>query len=70
MVKSKHGDGRVVDTQILTQLVVIEREDGVRVAVPVEEVEIIHESAVKKSKPDKPADDKGRENNKDEVTDC
>jgi len=69
-VKSKHGDGRVVDTQILTQLVVIEREDGVRVAVPVEEVEIIHESAVKKSKPDKPADDKGRENNKDEVTDC
>jgi cell fate regulator YaaT (PSP1 superfamily) len=69
-VKSKHGDGRVVDTQILTQLVVIEREDGVRVAVPVEEVEIISESAAKKNKQDKPADDKGRENNKDEVTDC
>jgi len=40
-VKTKHGEGKVVDTQILTQLVVVEYESGERVAAPVDELEII-----------------------------
>ena len=43
-VRTKHGDGRVVDTQILTQLVVVEHEGGARTALPVEEIEILGQS--------------------------
>jgi len=44
-VKTKHGQGKVVDTQILTQLVMVEYESGERTAVPVENIEIIPASA-------------------------
>jgi len=40
-VKTKHGEGKVVDIQILTQLVVVEYDSGGKVAVPVEEIEIV-----------------------------
>ena len=40
-VKTSHGLGKVVDTQILTQLVVVEHEDSRRIAFGLEEVEII-----------------------------
>ncbi|OHB59939.1 MAG: hypothetical protein A2167_00535 [Planctomycetes bacterium RBG_13_46_10] len=40
-VKTKHGEGKVFDTQILTQLVVVEYEDGSKIAVPLDEIEII-----------------------------
>jgi len=40
-VRTKHGSGRVVDTQILTQVVVVEYEDGSRVAENVDDIEII-----------------------------
>jgi len=40
-VKTRHGQGRVVDTQILTQLVVVEYEGGARIATPLEELEIL-----------------------------
>jgi len=40
-VKTKHGQGKVVDTQILTQLVVVELDNGTKIAVPVEELEIV-----------------------------
>jgi len=40
-VKTKHGQGKVVDTQILTQLVVVEHESGEKAAVGVDELEII-----------------------------
>jgi len=40
-VKTKHGQGKVVDTQILTQLVVVELDNGTKNAVPVEELEIV-----------------------------
>ena len=42
-MKTEHGEGKVVDTQILTQLVVVETDVGVRIAVPVEEIELIDE---------------------------
>jgi cell fate regulator YaaT (PSP1 superfamily) len=47
-VKTKSGEGKVVDSQILTQLVVVEGSDGVRTAFPVEELEIIPSPATPK----------------------
>jgi hypothetical protein len=41
VVKTKHGQGKVLDTQILTQLVVVELDNGTKIAVPVEELEIV-----------------------------
>lgn len=40
-VATKDGQGRVVDTQILTQLVVVEYDGGARTAWPVEEIKVI-----------------------------
>ena len=40
-VKTSHGEGIVVDTQVLTQLVSIKTDDGTVFAVPVEEIGII-----------------------------
>jgi len=40
-VKTKDGYGKVIDTQILTQLVVVEYDDGEKAAMPVDEIEII-----------------------------
>jgi cell fate regulator YaaT (PSP1 superfamily) len=51
-VKTKHGEGKVVDSQILTQLVLVEHTDGVKIAVPVEEVDIIGRPTSKDKKPD------------------
>jgi cell fate regulator YaaT (PSP1 superfamily) len=48
-VKTKQGEGKVVDTQILTQLVLVESQNGEKVAVPVDEIEIINESSSTKS---------------------
>jgi len=50
LVTTVHGQGRVVDTQILTQLVVVRNDDGSKLAVPVEEVELISNSAGSKEK--------------------
>ncbi len=51
-VKTEHGKGRVVDTQILTQLVVVEYESGEKVAVPLDEIEIIPASKTTKKEQD------------------
>jgi len=51
-VKTKHGKGKVVDTQILTQLVVVEYESGEKVAVPLDEIEIIPASKTTKEEQD------------------
>lgn len=40
-VKTIHGEGKVVDTQILTQLVVVEYDSGEKIATPVSEIQII-----------------------------
>jgi len=50
IVKTEEGQGKVIDGQILTQLVVVEYEDGRRSVVPVEEIEIITEPEKKKRK--------------------
>jgi cell fate regulator YaaT (PSP1 superfamily) len=51
-VKTQQGQGRVVDTQILTQLVVVEYESGEKVAVPLDEIEIISATKTTKEKRD------------------
>ena len=53
-VKTKHGQGRVIDTQILTQLVMVEYQSGERVAVPVDDIEILPASQSTKEEKKKP----------------
>ena len=53
-VKTKQGQGKVVDTQILTQLVMIEYQSGERIAAPVEDIEIIPASQLTKEEKEKP----------------
>lgn len=40
-VKTIYGEGTVLDTHILTQLVVVQRDDGAQVVFPLEEIEIL-----------------------------
>ena len=63
-VKTKQGRGKVIDTHILTQLVVVEYESGEKEAVPVEEIEVISSSEASKKKQDN-AQKNNRQNNKE-----
>jgi cell fate regulator YaaT (PSP1 superfamily) len=63
-VKTKHGEGKVVDSQILTQLVVVEHDDAVRVAIPVEELKIISSPTTKGKKRGGTGDNESNDNNK------
>ncbi len=47
-VKTQYGQGKVVDIQILTQLVMVELESGQQIAVPVDEIEILETPTAKK----------------------
>jgi len=60
-VKSKYGEGKVIDTQILTQLVMVEKDDGTRIAVPVDELEIISLLVSQKKKRGDTTDNEGRD---------
>ncbi len=44
LVRTEHGRGRVVDGQILTQLVMVEYENGDKAAVSIDEMEILSPS--------------------------
>ena len=61
-VKTKYGDGKVIDMQILTQLVMVELSDGVKVAVPREELEVISPPAAAKKKQDSAPEKNQQEN--------
>jgi len=66
-VRTKQGEGKVIDTQILTQLVMVEYKSGEKIAVPLEELEIISSSAATKKKQNEAANNKSsdsRENQK------
>jgi cell fate regulator YaaT (PSP1 superfamily) len=52
-VKTRHGEGKVVDTQILTQLVLVEYESGEKIALPVDDIEIIRENPSTKDNQEK-----------------
>jgi len=49
VVKTKDSQGKVIDTQILTQLVVIEQADGTKIAVPVEELNSSNQNGARKN---------------------
>lgn len=51
-VRTPEGEGRVIDGQILTQLVMVEKADQTRIAVKVDDLTIIDESAQGDSKPE------------------
>ena len=50
-VQTKNGEGKIIDTQILTQLVVVEYENGDRAALPLDEVTVLPASAARKRPP-------------------
>ena len=51
-VKTTYGEGKVVDAQILTQLVMVEYDDERRIATPLEELKVISPAATTKKKQD------------------
>jgi len=60
-VKTKHGEGKVVDTQILTQLVMVEHDDGTKIAIGLEELEVIPSAPTTEKKQDSTTDDESRD---------
>ncbi len=63
-VKTKHGQGRVVDTQILSQLVLVEYESGEKIAVSLDELEILPQSEATDQKQNSNPKKKGKNNKK------
>ena len=71
IVKSEQGTGRVIGGQILTQLVMIQTEEGSRIVVPLDEIDIISTPQRKKKKQPQPEQNgnnnqSNNEQNKDE----
>lgn len=65
-VNTAHGLGKIVDVQLMTQLVVVQTDNGTRFAVPVEELEIISVPAeAKSSKEQEPEHTIADSNNQD-----
>jgi cell fate regulator YaaT (PSP1 superfamily) len=64
-VRTKHGEGKVVDTQILTQLVVVEYESGEKAALGVDEIEVINSDAATKQNQDSTPGSKKQGSKKD-----
>jgi len=68
-VKTEYGQGKVVDSQILTQLVVVEHDDGRKAAFPVEELEIPSSpEPTAKKKQDSAPDNKNHDNGENQKT--
>ena len=63
-VKTKQGIGKVVDSQILTQLVMVEYEGGERNAVGVEEIKILPPTSAKDEKQNSGPNNQKQNNNK------
>ncbi len=67
-VKTKYGEGKVVDTQILTQLVMVELSEGQKIPVPLEELEVISSpEAAKKKKQNNTRESNQKDNRKNET---
>ncbi len=61
-VKTKDGEGIVVDGHILTQLVVVELRDGKRIAVRTDEIEMLSPPASTDDRQDTVTDDRSSDN--------
>jgi len=57
-VKTQRGEGKVVDMQILTQLVMVKYDDGTKIAVPLEELEVISPAETTETKQNDTPNDK------------
>ncbi|MFA5239424.1 MAG: regulatory iron-sulfur-containing complex subunit RicT [Phycisphaerae bacterium] len=66
IVRTKQGRGRVIDAQILTQLVVIEMEDGTKIAVPVDELETNAPAGAERNRQNNTQNDNGRDDKESE----
>lgn len=66
IVKTKDGQGKVIDTQILTQLVLIEYDDGTKIAVPIEELEEISPATTENEEQDDTQNDESRDDRESE----
>ena len=71
MVKTQSGEGKVINTQILTQLVIVETNDGARNAFPVEEIEVISSPKPKSKNQENKQNNQNNQDNKkqDNATD-
>lgn len=70
MVRTPKGEGRVLDTQVLTQLVMVEYESNEREAVPVDDIQVLgpatHRRRTPEAKPPQVAEEpKTEESSKD-----
>jgi cell fate regulator YaaT (PSP1 superfamily) len=65
-VQTKHGQGKVIDAQILTQLVMIEYENGEKAAVPVEEITAIPASETTEQEKNTTVKNNNKDNSKTE----
>jgi cell fate regulator YaaT (PSP1 superfamily) len=63
LVQTKQGEGKVFDTQILTQLVVVEYENGERAAFPLDEITVLPGAGPRRRPPqeESPANDNRQE---------
>lgn len=68
-VKVKGSEGKVVGTQILTQLVMVELGDGQKVSLPLEELEVISPPATAKKKKQNNAAENNQQDNRESETD-
>jgi cell fate regulator YaaT (PSP1 superfamily) len=67
-VETKYGEGKVVDTQILTQLVMVELSEGQKVPVPLEELEVLSSPEnTKKKKQNNDTENNHRDSRKSET---
>ena len=64
-VKTAQGEGKVVDAQILTQLVLVEYENGTKTAVPVDDLEVLPTPTIKKKQSSEKENDDDKKNNGD-----
>jgi len=65
-VKTMYGEGKVVDSQILTQLVMVEHDDGQKVAMPLEELEVIAPPPTTRKKSESESDEESQNHSQDE----
>ncbi len=66
LVKTKSGTGKVIDSQILTQLIMVELDNGTKTVVPREEIEIISKTKTDSRQQDSQVDTDIEEQNNDE----
>ncbi len=68
-VKTKYGEGKVIDTQILTQLVMVELSDGQKISVAFEELEVLSSPETAKKKKQNNATEDNQQDNPKSKTD-